>query len=175
MIGQTDGIAVRVNLPLALEHIGILGLAGVVRVPEITGGSLVERIGVGVNVNERELLPDYACQHLAQMLVFLAKVHVRPYLRAGIPEPHSVDVPCVHKSEAGGFIVMDGGVQRVGEAVHKHPAQLGILQLRRHLGNLGLYGLGNEEAVLLCGTLVGVFLRTGAQARAQQQRGNRDT
>ena len=99
------------------------------------------------------------------MGVVSAKLYIRPHLGAGIAQPHGVDVAGVHKGETGFLIKMNGGVQRIGEAVLEHPAQLGIGKLRSHFGNLGLYGLGHKQPVLGSRTLVRILLGAGAQGK----------
>ena len=169
VVGQTQRIAVRIYLPLALEHVGVLGRTRFIVVTVVSGRALVERICVRVYVDERELLADNACKHLAQVLVFLAKLYIGPHLGAGIPQPHGMDVSGINEGEAGVLVIVYGGVQRVGKTVPEHPAQLGIAQLGRHPGNFSLDGLGNKQAVLRGGTLVRILLRAAGQ-RAEHKR-----
>ena len=49
-----------------------------------------------------------------------------------------------------------GGVERIGEAIGKHPGQLGMGQHLLHAGNLLLHCRGAEEALLLGRTVGGI-------------------
>ena len=148
MIGQADGIAVRVDLPLALVQVGIH--LGEVALPAGAGRTVVEGIGIGIDADERELAVDDTGQHVLQMLILPRELHVRPDLRAGIAQPHGVDIARVDKGAPATRLVlseMDGRVERVREAVGEHPGEPGIRQLGADLGNLILHGLAHKEPV----------------------------
>ena len=167
MVGQAHGIAVRVNLPLAFVDPGAQGGAGVVRLPLRTHGTVVEAVGVRVQVKQHKLAVDNSGYHFPEMGIGGAELHVWPYLGTGIPQPHSVYVAGIDEGAGTSLLVfskVDGSVQGIGEAVAEHPAELGVLQHCGHLVNLGLYGLGGEKAFGRGGALVGISARTGGQA-----------
>ena len=77
--------------------------------------------------DEGELAVDHSRKEIAEMLVFLRKPYIRPYLSSGIPEPHGVDVTGIHECSPVPVLVlaeMNGGVESVREAVCKHTSIL---------------------------------------------------
>ena len=123
--GETDGIAQRVDLILALMqfrlHVGAVACPLVVLY-----GTHVEGVGIGVDVDALELTQDDAAHHLLKLSVFVAILHIGPNLSAAVAEPHGVDVASVDESVVLA-VKMGGGVDGVGEAVLKHPCQVSIV------------------------------------------------
>ena len=122
-----------------------------VGLPVATRRSVVERVGIRVDVDAAELSPDDAAQHAPKGLVVVGKAHVGPHLGTRIAQPHGVNVARIDKRvvvAVGRLAIVDGGLQRVGEAVLEHPSQLRIvLEQPFHLLDLPLYGFGTEQAL----------------------------
>ena len=101
--------------------------------------------------DEGELAVDHSRKEIAEMLVFLRKPYIRPYLSSGIPEPHGVDVTGIHECSPVPVLVlaeMNGGVESVREAVCKHPGQFRVREQARYLHYLVFNGLRLEKTVL---------------------------
>ena len=90
----------------------------------------VNGFGVGVEQDAFELTEDHPTNHSAQLFVFLCERYVGPYLSARITQPHSVNISCINECivVAVDGAVMDGGIERVREAVFEHPCQLRVSQ-----------------------------------------------
>ena len=159
-VGEADGIALRVDLPLALVVVGVH--LRVVGLPLAAGGADVEGVGVRVDGQAEELAADGALQHLAYELVFAGQAQVGPHLGTAVAQPHGVDVTRIDEGVGMpvliGFREMDGGVQGVGEAVGEHPAQARVGQQALDFGDLGLDGRSREEPVLRGGAMVHIGL-----------------
>ena len=110
-------------------------------------GAVAEGVGVGVEEDALELAEDDAADHLPQLVVFADKSQVGPDLGGGVAEPHGVDVAGVDE----GVVVtidgakVDGGVERVGEAVFEHPSQLLVRDHPFDAHDFFLDGFGDEE------------------------------
>ena len=157
VVGQPDGIAVGVDLPLALVYFGEDRRSGLVRLPVASRRPVVEGVGVGVRVDELELPDDDPRNHVAEVFVAGCQLHVGPDLGAGVAEPHGMDVARIDERVVETVLAlvleMDGGVERVREAVAEHPGQFGVGKHPLDLGNGLLDGLGDEQPVLRRGAL----------------------
>ena len=143
----------RVDLPLAFEHVRVLGRTGFV-LGTFPGRTVVERIGVRVDGYQAQLGVDYAREHLSEVFIATGQLDIGPDLRPGIPEPHGVDITRIDKG-FGRIAVseMDRRIEGVRETVHEHPAELGILQEGRHFVDFRLDGLTAEQPVRFGRTL----------------------
>ena len=148
VVGQTDGIAVGVDLILALEHLG--PHLGAILLPPRAGGPIVVGVGVAVDVDALHLSEDDAAQHAAQALVLVGERHIGVDLRARVAQPHGGNVAGIDEGVVvaiGQLSVMDGALEGVGEAVGEHPCELGVVaQHLLHLAYLLLHGRRGEEA-----------------------------
>lgn len=107
------------------------------------------------------------------MLILVGQLDVRPDLRPGVPEPHSVDVSGVNERLEVAVLVlaeMNGGVKGVRVAVGEHPGEARVLQDALHLSDLVLDGLGAEKTLLGSRTLRLVIL-TLCQRAAEHKDG----
>ena len=125
MVCQADRVAERVDFPFAFVKFRFH--VRQVAHPFASFGVHVESVGVWVDIDTFKLAVDDSCQHLFQFGVFIGKLHIRPYLRTGIAEPHGVDVSGVYKSVLFS-VEVNGSVQCVREAVLEHPCQFRIGQ-----------------------------------------------
>ena len=160
MVSQSDGVAERVNLVLALVQFG-LHVRYVVHPSSLGLRLLVEGVGVGIDVDALQLSPYHAAYHLLHFWVSLGKLYVGPHLCCRIAQPHGMYVSRIYErvllAVALSGVVMHGGVERVGEAVLKHPCQSGVLTDKTlHLTYLLLYGVRDEKAVSFLRSLAGV-------------------
>ena len=154
LVGETDWVAVRVDLPLALVVVRVH--VGEVRIPLAARRTVVEGVGVRVDADQGELAVDHAGEHVPKMLVLIGKLDVRPDLRTGVPQPHGVDVTGVDECpEVAVFVLaeVDSGVQGVRVAVGEHPGEARVFQDALHLGDLVLDGLGAEKTLFWSRTL----------------------
>ena len=166
-MGQAEYVAGGIYLPLALVQPGVhLGDVGF---PFAAAGAFVEGVGVGVDGDAAELAHQHAREHLPQMLIFARQPQIGPDLRAGIPQPHSVDVAGDDEGIPRLLVVFDGGVDGVGEAVGEHPGELGVGQFGAELGYGAFDGFGAEAALFGGGAVGLIFL--GLAALADQQAG----
>ena len=78
MVSQTDRIALRVNFPFALVHVKVH--LGLVRLPFTACRPVIERIGIRVDADQRELAVDDTCKEIAEILVPVGELYIRPYL-----------------------------------------------------------------------------------------------
>ena len=160
MVSQSDGVAERVNLVLALVQFG-LHVRNVVHPSSLGLRLLVEGVGVGIDVDTLQLSSYHAAYHLLHLRVSLGKLYVGPHLCCRIAQPHGMYVARIYErvllAVALAGVVMHGGVERIGEAVLEHPCQSGVLTDKTlHLTNLLLYGVRDEEAVGFLRSLAGV-------------------
>ena len=154
LVGQADRVAVRVNLPFAFVVVRVH--VGEVRIPLAARRAVVEGVGVRVDADQGELAVDHAGEHIPKMLVLIGKLDVRPDLRAGVPQPHGVDVTGVNEGPEVAVVVLAevyGGVKGVRVAVGEHPGEALVLQDALHLGDLVLDGLGAEKTLFWSRTL----------------------
>jgi hypothetical protein len=77
-VGQTDRVAEGVDLIFALEYIRLH--LGAVFLPAGTGRTVIEGVGVAVDVDALQLAENHTLQHLLQLLVLVGEGYVRPYL-----------------------------------------------------------------------------------------------
>ena len=156
LIGQTDHVAQRVDFPLALVQFGLH--IGIVGHPVTLGVRLlVESVGIGIDVDALELAENHAGEHLLQFRILVGQFHIGEHLRAGVSQPHGVDVARIDEGVGitiGILRVVHGGIDGVGEAVDEHPCQSQVGELADNLLDLLLYGLRAEEAVGLGRTVV---------------------
>ena len=100
---------------------------GIVAHPFTASRTVIERIGIRVDIYQLELTVDHSGYHAAQGLVIIGKLHIRPHLRSGIPEPHGVYIAGIDKRVVHTVLLvlteMHSGVQSVGKAVGEHPCQ----------------------------------------------------
>ena len=123
---------------------------GQILLPFTAGRTVVESVCIGVDVDELELAAYSALHHCLKLGVFVGKLHIRPYLRSRVAEPHGVDVAGIHECIVLAILtlaVMYGGVDSIGETVLEHPCKLLVLELLLHLGDFFLDGLRLEETV----------------------------
>lgn len=82
LVGETDRVAVRVDLPFALVvvriHIREVGL------PLAAGRAFVEGVGIRIQADQRELAVDHAGEHILKMFILIGQLDVWPYLRSGV-------------------------------------------------------------------------------------------
>ena len=142
MVGQTNGITQRVDFPFPLIHFG-LHIRHVGR-PIASRRLLIEGIGVWVDIDTLELTANHSGQHFLQFRILIGQLYVGPHLRTGIPQPHGMDITRVHEGVVRP-VEVDGRIQRIREAILKHPCQFRIRQ--QFLGTLYLllYGFGSEQ------------------------------
>ena len=162
VVRKAQRIAVRVDLPFALENPGTLIVARIADILADARRPDVEGISVRVDIDEFELPPDNPRDHLLQRRVLLAQLHIGPYLRPGVAEPHGRNIARVDVGIGiARFVlaVVHRGVERVGEAVGEHPPQAFVGQKTAHAGDLPLYRFRLKKPLLLRGPLVGVRLR----------------
>ena len=160
MVSQSDGVAERVNLVLALVQFG-LHVRNVVHPSSLGLRLFVECVGVRVDVDTLHLSSYHTAYHLLHLRVCLGKLYVWPNLCCRIAQPHGMYVARIYErvllAVALSGVVMHGGVERIGEAVLEHPCQSGVLTDKTlHLTNLLLYGVRDEEAVGFLRSLAGV-------------------
>ena len=147
LISQTQGIAQRVNLVLALVH-ALLHLS-IVRSPmALLIGIVHKGIGIGIKTNKFQLLKDDTLDKFGQFGIVLDIRDICPHLCTRISQPHGINVACDDKS-----LVTIGehcGIQSVGETVLEHLPQLwrNCHQCLMHLLNLLLYSLAGKTAFL---------------------------
>lgn len=165
LVGETDRVAVRVDLPFALVvvriHIREVGL------PFAAGRAFVEGVGIRIQADQRELAVDHAGEHILKMLILIGQLDVRPDLRSGVTEPHRVDVAGVNEGPEVAVVVLaevHGGVKGVWVAVGEHPGEAWVLQDALHLGDLVLDGLGAEKTLFWSRTLRLVILTLSQRA-----------
>ena len=174
MIGQPDGIALGVDLPLALVQVGVH--LRVVGLPAAAGRAVVEGIGEGIDAEQAELAVDHAGEHILQMRVAAGQLHIGPDLRPGVAEPHGVDVARINEGPPAAFRVLaevDGRIEGVRETVGEHPGQARIGEQLRDLGDLVFHGLAHEEPVCRRGALrdkrLGLPRESGREEGQNQQ------
>ncbi len=144
-IGQTDGVAQGVDLPLPL--VDAWHHFGAVFVPHRHAGRvLVEGVRPRIEQNAFRLPPHQPLDEPAQAVVFFHQGEIGPYLRGGIAQPHRVDV--ARDDERIGlpidYLEIDGRIQRVRKTVLEHPRELLIADGRLHLGDRALDGRARE-------------------------------
>ena len=96
--------------------------------PAGSGGAVVEGIGVRVCQQAFQLAADDAPDQAAQGFVFARQREVGPHLRPRITQPHGVNIARIYKGVVLSVLILaivDGGVERIGEAVFEHSDQLG--------------------------------------------------
>ena len=123
VVGEAYGVAERVDFVLALVQFG-LHVGHVVSPHAVLHRLAVERISVGVDVDALQLAAYHTAQHLLQLAVALGKLYVGPHLRCRVAQPHGVYVARVDEGvllAVLGIGEVDGGVERVREAVLEHP------------------------------------------------------
>jgi hypothetical protein len=121
-------------------------------------GFYVEGVGVRVDEDALELAVDDAGDHPAEAFVLIDKSQIRPYLGAGIAQPHGRDVTGIDIGVGAAVFVlgvMDGGVQGVREAFPEHLRELGMGDLRRDGFDGRVHG-GRDEGAFLHRRTVGV-------------------
>ena len=145
-VGQSDHVTRGVQLPFAFVQFG-LHLRPVV-LPAGSGGAVVEGVGIGVRQQAFQLAADDAPDQPAQGFVLARQREVGPHLSPRIAQPHGVDVTRIYKGVVFALLVLtvvDGGVERVGEAVFEHPCQLGNRDHLPDAFDLPFDGLRSEE------------------------------
>ncbi len=155
-VGKTNRIAKRINLIFALMVIEIH--VRLVTLPLSSGRTIIESVGIGVNVDEFELTENRTAQHLLQRRILICQLHIREHLSTGIAQPHGVDVTCINKGIVFTIFLVYAIVHRsvdcVWITVLKHPAEIGVfLQQFLYPCNLLLHCLGMEKAILHFRTL----------------------
>ena len=147
VVSQTQGIAQGIDLPLAFVQLGLHRRA--VGLPFAAFRSVVEGVGIRVEVDAQELAADHSLEHGFQLGIFVGELHVRPDLCARVAQPHGVDVARIDKGV--GLAVQQAEmyrrVQRVGKTVLEHPRQVGIFQQCLDFGNLLLDDVRLEQPV----------------------------
>ena len=96
MIGKPYRIALRVNLPFAFMHLKFH--FGHIALPLTSGRTVIEGIGIRVDIYELELTVDHSGEHVAKMFILGSKLDIWPHLRARIPEPHGMYVAGIDES-----------------------------------------------------------------------------
>ena len=146
-VGQADGVAQGIHLPLPLVELR-LHLREVV-LPRAVPWLLVEGVGVGIYEDASGLTVDDPPDELPEARVLLHEGQVRPHLGRGVPEPHGLDVP--GDDEGVGLPVQGAevhrGVQGVGEAVGEEPGHLRVRHVGGHPPNGLLHRRGDEPAL----------------------------
>ena len=91
---EADGIAERVDLPLALADAGLhVGVVGLAPGEGFAAGEVGhEGIGVGVGKDAASLPSDYAFNESREFCVGGDEGQIGPDLRGGVPQPHGRDV-----------------------------------------------------------------------------------
>ena len=92
--------------------------------------TIVESIGVWVDVDAEELAINHACYHLLQLGILIGKLNVRPHLRPRVSQPHGMNVTRIDKGIWPSLCIVAEVHRRVNgiwEAVGKHPRQLLVL------------------------------------------------
>ena len=123
VVSEADRVAERVDLVLALVQLG-LHVGHIVSPRSVLHRLAVEGVGIRVDVDALQLAAYHTAQHLLQLAVALSQLHVGPHLRRRVAQPHGVYVARV---DEGVLIAVrsvgevDGGVERVREAVLEHP------------------------------------------------------
>ena len=124
---------------------------GVVALPLTASRPKVECIGIRVDTDTLELAQDSAPYHLAQFLVGLGKRHIRPHLRTGVSQPHGMDIARIDKGVVIAVLcsrIMDGRIERVGEAILKHPRQIRCIAKQGfHFLDFLFYGFRGKQAL----------------------------
>ena len=114
--------------------------------------TVVKGVGIGVQHDALELAQDHAAQHVLQFRVLTGILDVRPHLGTAVAQPHRMDVARIDKRVVLAILVqtvVDRAVERVGEAVHKHPCQARIaLDLLVHVADALLDNHAGEQALL---------------------------
>ena len=153
LICKAERIAERVYLIFTLMefllHLCLVGL------PFATDGPHIESVGIGIYHDAGKLSAYDTANKATQGFILIHIPEIWPHLSSTVSQPHGMDIPSVDKRVviAIGITIVDGGVQRIGEAVGKHPVELRIdgRQLVLECQNLFLYGITTEQAVLLFG------------------------
>ena len=153
MVGKANGIAKRVDFVFTFVQFGLH--LGHVILPTRSRSTVVERIGIRVDIDALELTENYTPKHLLQGFVLIGKLYIGPYLRTGVTQPHRMDVACIDKRIilAVLYPIVYGGVQRVRETVLEHPCHVGIGQEFLHFLYFVLDRFRTEQAVFLRRTL----------------------
>ena len=129
VISQTDRIAKRVDLPFTLVQL-LLHL-GMVALPFTTRSTFIEGIGIGIDVDAPGLSMNHTQQHVLHPCIIIGKLYIREYLSRRVAQPHGMNITCDDKGIwfTIPFLMLTGGIQRIGETVFEHPSQFWVLQL----------------------------------------------
>jgi len=87
-----------------------------------------KRVCIGIQEDAPGLPVNDAGEHGPEFVILPCQAEVGPDLGGRVAEPHGLDVAGDHEGigAASRCAGMDGGIQRVGEAVFEHPGQLGV-------------------------------------------------
>ena len=123
-ISQLHRIAQGIDLIFALpQPIGHLRL---VVLPTVAVLLLIEGVGIGVVIDEKELPSGQPHQQIRDLAVLFGRHQVRAHLGYRIPQPHGGNVPGDHVSRPI-LHLFDCGVQRIGKAVDEQLHHGGIV------------------------------------------------
>lgn len=137
------------------DHVGHIAL------PVAAGRTVVESIGIRIEVDTLELTADHTLYHIFESLVLVGKLQIRPHLGTRVAQPHGMDIAGVYKGIVLALValaVMYCGVDGVGETILEHPGQFAVGKHLFYLCDLGLYRLGVEQTGLPSGRLVLIYL-----------------
>lgn len=105
------------------NHVGDIGHPFASRRP------VIKRIGIRVEDYALELTTYHPFKHIFESLVLVGKLHIGPHLRAGVPQPHGMNIAGIYKRIVLSIIpyaIMYGGIKGIGITVFKHPCQFRI-------------------------------------------------
>ena len=157
-VRESNGVAERVKLPLALGH-AWLHIRLVVDRPaqRRIGGVARESIRVRVDKYASSLPADHARDEPRQPGIFFRKVNIWVHLRRRITQPHCVNVAGDNKSV--GLAIQrtwkNSGVEGIRKAALKHRSQHGIGNLRLDSHNRGFDGRALKMTIRKAGPSVG--------------------
>ena len=100
-------------------HVGEVGH------PFPSDSTVVESIGIRIDIDAFKLPADHSFKHFFQFRIFICQLYVRPDLCSGITQPHGMNIACVNKSVGLAICcaVMNGCFQGIGETIFEHPCQ----------------------------------------------------
>ena len=151
-MGQAHGIAEAVDLPFTLGNARLhVSPVGYRRQARPRGRVLHEGVGVRIDQDAARLPLDEAVEQPAQRCILGRQMDIGLQLRRTVAQPHRIDV--AGDDERVGLSVdrpqFSRGVERVGIAIFKQPADLRVRDLRLHPRDLGLDRRAGEASLTL--------------------------
>ena len=139
-IGQSNGITFTVYLIFTLMNFWFH--SRVVALPFTSRWTIIESIGISIDICILKLPENNAPKHFLQLRIFINQTHIRPHLSSRIALPHGGNITGIDKRIVVSVLhpIMNGRFKCIRITVLKHPSKSWIaLQYSFNTLNFFLY------------------------------------